>query len=94
MKMATLGAVVPASGWIASWCQEPEDRLGPVPGGTTFCSSAQSGSTLVSYRHYLPLAPLPVLQGFGQMGYADIWGAVQVGDGAGNLEYAMENPGR
>jgi hypothetical protein len=38
MKMPILRAGVPVRGSIARWCQEPEDRLTPVPGGTTICS--------------------------------------------------------
>jgi hypothetical protein len=40
MKMPMLGAGVPVRGSIARWCREPEDRLTPVPGGTTICSPA------------------------------------------------------
>jgi hypothetical protein len=41
----------------------------------------------------LPHPSLPVLQGFGQMGYTDISSILQVSNGPGYLQYPVEGPG-
>src|SRR5450756_3041428 len=63
----------------------------------TSCSPASICWLETACEAILPLsrpAPGPVLDGIGDVGWADLGGAFQVGDGAGDLQDAVVGPGR